>query len=153
MTASTGSPRALVDTNVVVYAYDLDDPKKHAIARDLIEQLSNQGRLVFSTQVFNEFCSVMMSPKRKTRFAPDQLAVIVRELEATGEVVPIIPTLTLRALDAMPRHGLSFWDALIWSAAVEKRVAIIYTEDFQDGREVEGVRFVNPFSAGASLPP
>ena len=53
----------------------------------------------------------------------------------------------------MPRHGLSFWDALIWSAAVECSVGIIYSEDFQDGRELEGVRFVNPFTAGALLPP
>ena len=47
----------------------------------------------------------------------------------------------------MPRHGLSFWDALIWSAAVENNVTVIYTEDFQDGRVVEGVRFVNPFAS------
>jgi len=94
----------------------------------------------------------MMRPKRKKTLSPDELAVILRELLATGEVIPITPALTFRALDAMPRHGLSFWNALIWSAAVENRVAILYSEDFQDGREVEGVRFVNPFSVGASLP-
>jgi len=153
MTASSDSQRALVDTNVVVYAYDLDDPWKHSIAHALIEQLSNQGRLVWSTQVFNEFCSAMMRPKRKTKLSPDELTVILRELSATGEIIPITPALTFRALEAMPRHGLSFWDALIWSAAVENRVAIIYTEDFQDGREVERVRFVNPFAVGASLAP
>jgi len=153
MIASTDSQIAVVDTNIVVYAYDLDDPRKHTIARELIEQLSNQGRLVWSTQVFNEFCSVMMRPKRKKTLSPDELAVILRELSVTGEVMPITPALTFRALDAMPRHSLSFWDALIWSAAVENRVAIIYSDDFQDGREVEGVRFVNPFSVGASLPP
>jgi len=153
MIALTGSQSALVDTNVVVYAYDLDDPWKHTVARDLIEQLSIQGRLVWSVQVFNEFCSAMMRPKRKTTLSPGELAVILRELSATGEVVPVTPALRFRALDAMPRYGLSFWDALIWSAAVENRVAIIYTEDFQDGREVEGVRFVNPVAVGASLPP
>jgi predicted nucleic acid-binding protein len=52
----------------------------------------------------------------------------------------------------MPRHGLSFWDALIWSAAVENNVAVIYTEDFQDGRVVEGVRFVNPFASSTTSP-
>ena len=52
----------------------------------------------------------------------------------------------------MPRHGLSFWDELIWSAAVENEVALIYTEDFQDGRVVEGVRFVKPFASTTSLP-
>jgi predicted nucleic acid-binding protein len=153
MTASTDDRRALVDTNIVVYAYDLDDPRKHSIARELLEQLSNQRRLVLSTQVLNEFCSVMMSPKRKKTLAPDELAVILRELRATGEVVPVIPSLTFRALDAIPRHSLSFWDALIWSAAVENTIAVIYTEDFQDGRELEGVLFVNPFSARASLSP
>jgi predicted nucleic acid-binding protein len=46
MTASTdNSPRALVDTNVLVYAYDRDDPRKHTVAQELIEDLSNQGRL------------------------------------------------------------------------------------------------------------
>jgi predicted nucleic acid-binding protein len=144
--------RALVDTNVVVYAYDLDDPRKHTVAQELIEHLSNHGRLVLSSQVFNEFCSVMMSPKRKTKLTPDQLVVILRELAATGEVVPNIPALTFRALAAMPRHGLSFWDALIWSAAVENNVTVIYTEDFQDGRIVEGVRFVNPFASSTTLP-
>jgi predicted nucleic acid-binding protein len=47
----------------------------------------------------------------------------------------------------MPRHGLSFWDALIWAAASESAVDVIYTEDFQDGREVEGVRFISPFAS------
>ena len=96
MIASTDSQIALVDTNIVVYAYDLDDPRKHTIARELIEQLSNQGRLVWSTQVFNEFCSVMMRPKRKKTLSPDELAVILRELSATGEVMPITPALTFR---------------------------------------------------------
>jgi predicted nucleic acid-binding protein len=130
ITALTDNPRALVDTNVVVYAYDLDDPRKHAIARELIENLSNRRRLVLSTQVFNEFCSVMMSPIAKTKLSPDQLVIIIRELTATGEVVPLMPAMTVRALDAMPRHGFSFWDALIWSAAVENKVAVIYTEDW-----------------------
>lgn len=152
MTASAENPRALVDTNIIIYAYDLDDPAKHAAAVELLERLSEQGRLVFSTQVFNEFCSVMMRPSRSGRLAPDQLALILHELEAIGEVLPITPALTFRALDAMPRHSLSFWDALIWAAAVENGVPMLYTEDFQDGRDIGGVHFVNPFAAGGSSP-
>ena len=112
MTDSTSSPRALVDTNVVVYAYDLDEPRKHDIARELLKRLSDEGRLVFSAQVFNESCSAMMRPKREKPLRPDEIAVILRELEATGDVVPITSSMTFRGLDAMPRHGLSFWDAL-----------------------------------------
>jgi predicted nucleic acid-binding protein len=148
MIASTSSSRALVDTNIVVYSYDLDDPQKHDIARDLLEKLSSEGRLVFSTQVLNEFCSVMMKPRRKTPLTPEQISDRLRNLSATGEIVRIAPSMTFRALDAMPRHGLSFWDALIWSTAAENGVATIYTEDFQDGRDIEGVRFINPFLPG-----
>jgi predicted nucleic acid-binding protein len=112
----------------------------------LLEQLSNQGQLVWSTQVLNEFCSVMMSAKRKKPLVPEQVAVILRELAATGEVVPVTPALTYSALKSMPQHSLSFWDAMIWSAAAANLVAVIYAEDFQDGREIGGVRFINPFS-------
>jgi len=42
---------------------------------------------------------------------------------------------------------LSFWDALIWAAAKEDGVAELYSEDFQNGREIEGLRFINPFIA------
>jgi predicted nucleic acid-binding protein len=153
MTASAESPRALVDTNIIIYAYDRDDPAKHAVALALLERLSNQGGLVFSAQVFNEFCSVMMRPSRAARLAPNQLSIVLRELEATGDVVPITPALAFLALDAMPRHGLSFWDALIWAAAADNGIPVLYTEDFQDGRDIEGVRFVNPFADGFSLPP
>ncbi len=81
MTASTDSSRALVDTNILVYAYDLDDPSKHAIARGLLELLSNRRRLVFSTQVFNEFCSVMMRPSRTSPFSPVVLVEVIRASE------------------------------------------------------------------------
>jgi predicted nucleic acid-binding protein len=125
MTASTDSPRVLVDTNVVVHAYDLDEPRKHGRARELLKSLSDAQRLVFSAQVFNEFCSVMMKPKRKEPLRPDEIAVLLRELEATGDVVPITASMTLRAPDAMPRHGFSSWDALIRAAAADNGIEVI----------------------------
>jgi predicted nucleic acid-binding protein len=139
--------RACVDTNVVVYAHDPSDPAKHVVAVALIKRLSESGRLVLSAQVFNEFSRIMMRPNRGPKLGPHEVAEILRELAATAEVVPITPILTFRALDAMPRHGFSFWDALIWAAAKEHGVEVVYTEDFQHGRDVEGVRIVNPFAA------
>ncbi len=148
MTGANGSGRILADTNVVIYAYDPADAVKHQVAKDLLRQLSDSGRLVFSAQVLNEFCSVMMRPNSPVLLTAAQIAQAIRRLAATGEVVPITAATTLLALDAMPRHALSFWDALIWAAAKENGVPVIYSEDFQDGRDVEGVRFVNPFLSG-----
>jgi len=67
-------------------------------------------------------------------------------LAAAVPVLPLTAPITLRALAAIPRHGFSFWDALIWAAAKENGIPLVYTEDFQHGRDVEGVRIVNPFA-------
>jgi predicted nucleic acid-binding protein len=51
------------------------------------------------------------------------------------------------ALDAVTRHGLSFWDAMLWATA--KRIGVRYflSEDLQDGRVLDRVRFINPFAS------
>lgn len=51
------------------------------------------------------------------------------------------PTRRTRAVEA---HRFSFRDAMIRSIARENGVGEIQTEDLQDGRVVEGVRFRNP---------
>ncbi len=36
------------------------------------------------------------------------------------QVLPLTGAITLRALDAIPRHGFSFWDGLIWAVRPRK---------------------------------
>jgi predicted nucleic acid-binding protein len=51
------------------------------------------------------------------------------------------------ALDAVKQHRLAFWDAMLWGAAQRAGVRHLLTEDLQDGFELVGVRFINPFEA------
>jgi predicted nucleic acid-binding protein len=51
------------------------------------------------------------------------------------------------ALDAVKKHRLAFWDAMASAAAQRAGVRHLVTEDLQDGFELAGVRFVNPFDA------
>lgn len=136
-----------LDTNVLVYAYDNDAGSRHERAVQLIEELRRTMQVVVSAQVLNEFYSAITRPTRPMALTHGEATQIIREIAAAWEVVPLTPETTLRALDGMPQHGLSFWDALIWAAATESGIPVIYTEDFQDGREIDGVRFVNPFQA------
>ncbi|QDV35286.1 PIN domain-containing protein [Tautonia plasticadhaerens] len=153
MTAADEPSRTLVDTNVVVYAYDPGDLEKHQTAMDLLRRLSDAGLLIFSAQIFNEFSNVLLNRRRERPATPAEVAATLRRLAAPGEVVPLTAGMTLLALDAIPRHGFSFWDALVWAAARENGATVLYTEDFQHGREVEGVRIVNPFvSRGTDIP-
>ena len=55
MTVSTEVTKALVDTNIFIYAADPAAGDKHHHAFGLIEQLTRRGDLVVSVQVLNEF--------------------------------------------------------------------------------------------------
>ncbi len=44
-------------------------------------------------------------------------------------------------------HQMNFWDAQIWATARLNQVPVVFSEDFNVGASIEGVRFVNPFSA------
>ena len=49
------------------------------------------------------------------------------------------------ALDPVKKHRFAFWDAMLWAAARQAGVRYLLTEDLQDGFELAGVKFVNPF--------
>jgi predicted nucleic acid-binding protein len=46
---------------------------------------------------------------------------------------------------------MSFWDAQIWAAARLNQIPIIFSEDFNAGSAIEGVRFTNPFASGFQI--
>jgi len=52
-----------------------------------------------------------------------------------------------KAMAATEHHGISFWDALLWATADRIGVRSLLTEDYQDGRTLGGVTFVDPFKA------
>jgi predicted nucleic acid-binding protein len=49
------------------------------------------------------------------------------------------------ALAAAKEHRIAFWDAMLWAASRRLGVRHLFSEDMQDGRDLQGVRFVNPF--------
>ena len=51
----------------------------------------------------------------------------------------------VKALQAVNKHTLSFWDAMLWAVAREAGVTLMLSEDFQHDRVLDGVRFCNPF--------
>lgn len=51
-----------------------------------------------------------------------------------------------QAMQAAREHRLSFWDAMLWATLRRIGVRVLISEDFQDGRILDGVRFVDPFA-------
>ena len=145
MTDLIAGTKILVDTNILIYAADLQAGDKHLKAVELVDDLTAQNRMVVSAQVRNEFFHAATRPNKPPSLSYQDAYQTIRDLADTVPVLPLTCAITLRALDAIPRHGFSFWDSLIWAAAKENGIPIVYTEDFQNDRDVEGVRIVNPF--------
>ena len=133
--------RRFLDTNVAVYADDLDAGVKQEQARSILSDALASGDGVVSTQVLQEFY-VISTGKLGVEPAKARRKV---ELLAAMDVVRIDPALILAAVDLSRLHSFSFWDALIVRAAATAGCGLLLTEDLQHGQVVEGVRIENPF--------
>jgi predicted nucleic acid-binding protein len=49
--------KVFIDTNIIVYAYDIDAGRKHEIAKNIMKDLWYSGLGILSNQVLQEFSS------------------------------------------------------------------------------------------------
>lgn len=130
-----------LDTNILVYAYDLDAPAKRAVAGQLVEQgWRGLGETAISVQVLQE-----LHVNLTRRGVPMTVAgQIVRDF-ALWPVVDNTLALLDSALDEQARWRISIEDALILAAARASGASELVTEDLNGGQDYGGVRVVNPF--------
>ncbi len=135
------SARSFFDTNVLVYADDKSAPAKRRRAIELVAEHRRAGTGVVSLQVLQEY---FVAATRKLQV---DAATARRKVELLSEFDVAAPDLAdvLAAIDLHRLHGFSFWDALVFRAARQSGCSVLLSEDFQDRREVDGVRIVNPF--------
>ncbi len=133
--------RTFLDTNVLVYADDLDAGEKHRVAREVLREAFASTLGAVSTQVLEEFFVVAT---KKLKVPAD---VARRKVELLGQldVVRIELGTILEAIDLHRLRQISFWDALLVRCAVAARAKRLLTEDLQHGQLVDGVRIENPF--------
>jgi predicted nucleic acid-binding protein len=70
----------------------------------------------------------------------------VQSFQRLFPVVPAGESDLDRAVGVVERHGLSFWDAMLWATAHRAGCRMLFSEDLQDGRRLDDVLFVNPFA-------
>lgn len=135
----------LLDTNVLVYIVDPEDPKKQSRAEEVMNALrANQnGRL--SVQNLAEFFYTS-TRKLKPPLSPSQAIEQIDRFQTLWPVFLLTPLIVTEAARAVRDYQLAYYDAQIWATARLNGIPVIFSEDFQSGRTLEGVRFVNPFA-------
>jgi predicted nucleic acid-binding protein len=131
-----------LDTNVLVYAYDVTDPAKQRTAQDLVRK-AVVGGMVISTQVLAEFAATLL---HKLNPAPSSQDVIAL-LDTLGPIRLIAPDhdTIRRAVEAKAAYGLHFYDGMIIAAAERADCERIWSEDLNPGQKYFGVVVANPF--------
>jgi predicted nucleic acid-binding protein len=129
--------RAFLDTNVLVYAFGADDPRK-----PIAEQLIVRGGVI-AVQTLNEFVNVERG--RLKRAWPDVLYRLDVIESCFPPPIPMTHTIHYRALEIAQRYGYHVYDSMMLAAAIEASCTVFYTEDMHDGHSVDGLKIRNPF--------
>ncbi len=132
--------KTFVDTNILVYAADMNDSKKRKISRNALRSLGKDSSGVISTQVLQEFYVVLT---RKLGVEPLVAKGMLHSYENL-EVVLIDPPLIKEAIDCSVLNKISFWDALIVVSAESANCQRIWTEDLSSGQTINGIYLENP---------
>jgi predicted nucleic acid-binding protein len=145
-----GSSAFLVDTNVLVYAYDPTEGAKRERAITVLECLWARQMGALSAQILGEFFVTV------TRKIPSPLSEAEAERSVTNYVrswviYDLTELVVPEAVRGLQRYHLSYWDSLIWATAKLNGVSNVLSEDFSDGALLEGVRFLNPFADNFDL--
>jgi predicted nucleic acid-binding protein len=138
------SGRFFLDTNLFVYTFDAKAPAKAKKAAQLIRRAADTGEGIISYQVVQEFFNVALrrfAQPMSAAEAEQYLITVLRPLLA----VHSSPAIYFEALRIAEKHRLAWYDSLIVAASLEGQCDRLYSEDFQHGRKIEGLRIENPF--------
>ena len=149
---TTSDPPWTVDTNILVYATEPEDPAvnqrleqpiKQRIARQLLGRLGLQDQAVLVGQVMSEFVNVMLRKSAMSHLQASEAAVLLsrgaRVLGASGEAYA-------QAWELVGKHKYQMWDALTIAICAEHGVKTLYSEDAGSLKRPLGVQVINPFA-------
>ncbi len=135
--------KALIDSNVLIYAYDLSSTR-HDEAEKIVEKCLIDGNGVVSSQNLAEFSRVM-SEKIPNKLQFEQIRNIVLELSESLEVITYNGHVVADALSICAAHDIHFFDALLIATMEQFNVKVVITENDSDFKKIKWLKTINPF--------
>jgi predicted nucleic acid-binding protein len=136
--------KSFVDTNVLIYAHDVDARAKHEVARDILRELWSERTGVLSMQVLQEFY-VNVTRKIPSPLSKDSARRVVTSYAIW--CTETSPAEISAAFQIEDESQIGFWDALIISSAVKSGATRILSEDLNSGQRIAEILVENPFAA------
>jgi predicted nucleic acid-binding protein len=131
-----------LDTNVLIYLFDTDEPEKKSVAESIFQEHIG---IRLSTQVLQEFY-VVVTRKLGRPMSPEDALTAVERFQ-TYPIAVISDALVIKGIRRSIDSRISFWDALIVETALAEGASVLVTEDLQDGWQIGSMRVWNPFKS------
>lgn len=135
--------RYFLDTNILVYAYDLSAGQKHELAVQLVEACWENDNGCLSIQVLQEFY-VTVTRKIATPMIPQTARQLVADLAHWHLHTPDAGDL-LQAIDLQQDYQVAFWDAQVLQSAASLGCKLLISEDLNHGQTYGQTQAINPF--------
>jgi predicted nucleic acid-binding protein len=135
--------RTFVDTNVLIYAHDVDARAKHQAAKGVLRELWSERTGALSAQVLQEFY-VNVTRKISRPISKASARQVVSAYSAW--CVDTTPAEISTAFHIEDASKIGFWDALIVASALKTGAERILSEDLNPGQLIAGIRIENPFA-------
>ena len=135
--------KVFVDTNVLVYSRDASKPQKQEQAIAWMAHLWSTKTGILSYQVLQEFY-IIVTAKLQPGLDPENARKDVRSLLAWRPIA-VNDRVLENAWLIQDNYQISWWDALVVSAAQLADCRYLLTEDLQEHQEFGSLRVTNPF--------
>ena len=136
-----------LDTNILVYFMDQNEPGKRAQAIALLDSLvQTDVETVLPWQVAVEFLCCLRRWEQEGRISRQETVGNIKQLDLMFRCVLPTQAVLWKSLDLASRYSLSHWDSLLLAACIEAGVRTLYSEDLSSGVLYDSVAVVNPFA-------
>lgn len=140
----------LIDTNVLIYAYEKENTERKNKAFSIIEKCyKKEIFLALTNQIIAEFSFVAI---KKLKMDQKEVKKIIEDIISFEHFKKInySDKTIISALQISEENKMSFWDSLIVATMLENQISNIYTENIKDFK-ISSLNVVNPLSIRAHL--
>lgn len=133
----------LVDTNILVYAYEKEDCKRKIESQNILEKCFNKEiTLALSNQNLAEFSYVAL---KKLKLDTEIITRIIEDITNFSgfKKINYKEKTIISAIEIANKNNMSFWDSLISATMIENGILNIYTENSKDFK-IPQLNVINP---------
>ena len=137
-------PKALIDTNILVYCYETNDPIRQNRALQVLSNLRVASAGYLSVKTLSEFFVVVR--RIPNPLTTEQALKELQNYSIAWPVLDLTSAIVVEAARGVKDHSFSYWDAQIWATAKIHKLDAVFTEDMNSGSVIGGVAIINPLA-------